>query len=138
MVHFIAGEKGAGKTKKLLGMTNDCADKSNGNVVFIKEDNNRHMHELKQSIRFVETKGYELDSYKEFIGFVSGIMVQDNDITDIFVDGLIKIIGDIGSEDLIELTKKLEYLSKQNDVNFTISMNYVVDKLPEQVKALLI
>jgi len=137
MIQFIAGEKGQGKTKKLLAMANARVEESDGNIVFI-DDDSRHIYDLKHNIRFVETKGYELSTYKEFIGFLYGILSQNNDITDIFIDGLANIISEIPSEDLVTLIDRLKSLSTSSQVDFTISINYVVDNLPAEAKDLLV
>ena len=39
MVQIIAGNKGSGKTKKLINLTNDTANTSNHSVVFLDKDN---------------------------------------------------------------------------------------------------
>ena len=52
MVQLLAGEKGSGKTKILLEKANSAAAVTDGNIVFLDQDNS-HMYELKNSIRLV-------------------------------------------------------------------------------------
>ena len=54
MIQILAGEKGEGKTKRLIDMANEAGKTSNGHVVFI-DDDSRHMYDLHYNIRFVKT-----------------------------------------------------------------------------------
>ena len=137
MVHFIAGAKGEGKTKKLIDMANANAKTTDGHVIFI-DDDRRHIFDLHYDIRFVETGKRLLSNYKEFIGFILGITSMDNDITKIFVDGLTNIIETIDNDSLVKLNNRLGAISRQNTVDFVISINYNKDLLPEEIKTLLI
>lgn len=137
MIQFITGRKGEGKTKRLIEMANEAGKTTDGHVVFI-DDDSRHIYDLHYDIRFVETGSFDLFNYREFVGLIFGILSQNSDITDIFVDGLTNIIEKIDNEDLVKLVRKLGVLSGANSVNFIISMNSVPEELPEEVKALMI
>ena len=138
MVKFIAGKKGEGKTKRLIDMANDTVKTTDGHIVFIDVDK-RHIYDLHYDIRFVETGDFPLSNYREFVGFICGILSQNNDITEIFVDGLTKIIDNLNSEDLVKLITTLENLSKNNSVDFIINMNLIDPQTaPEELKALMI
>ncbi len=136
MIQLIAGEKGQGKTKRLIDMANAAAKTSDGHVVFIDNDN-RHMYDLHHEIRFVETSSFPLSNYREFIGFVCGILSQNGDIKEIFVDGLTKLIKTFNNEDLTVLLPKLKKLCVANDISFIISMNCIIDELPTEAKEYL-
>ena len=137
MIRFLAGEKGLGKTKKLIEMANNSAKTTDGDLVFIENDR-RHIYDLHYNIRFVETNGFPLSNYREFVGFLCGILSQNNDIKEIFVDGLNKIIKTLDNDGLDKLVPKLEKLSSEHEVDFIISINCQVADLPEAVKPLLI
>ena len=137
MVQFIAGGKGEGKTKKLIDLANACAKTTDGHLVFI-DDDRRHIYDLNHSIRFVETNSYPLSNFREFIGFICGILSQDSDIKCIYVDGLTNIIKTIDNESLVKLIMKLQMLSIREEVDFVISMNCKADDLPDEVKKLLV
>jgi len=137
MIRFIAGPKGVGKTKRLIKMVNTSVKTTDGHLVFI-DDDRRHIYDLHYDIRFVETGGFHLSNYREFIGFICGILSQDSDIKEIFVDGLTNIIETVDNDSLVKLVAKLEQLSKENSVDFIISINYDIELLPDEVKKLLI
>lgn len=137
MVQMIAGEKGEGKTKRLIEMANSAMKQAHGHVVFI-DDDNRHIYDLHYDVRFVETSDFPLSNYRELIGFICGILSQDSDIEKVFVDGLHNIVNKLDNDDLIKLINKLKNLSEKHSVDFVLSENTKVDELPEEIKAILI
>ena len=137
MIQFLAGAKGIGKTKRLLEMANAAVRSTDGDLVYI-DDDRRHMYDLHYDIRFVETGGYPLTDCNIFIGFICGVLSQNSDIKGIYVDGLTNIIESIDDGDLSELARKLGVLSDDNSVDFIISVNWEEDKLPDNVRALLV
>ena len=137
MVQFLAGGKGEGKTKKLIDLANTTAKSTDGHLVFI-DDDRRHIFDLNHAIRFVDTNSYPLSNYREFIGFICGILSQDNDIKCIYVDGLTNIIKAVDDESLVKLIMRLQTLSVREEVDFVISMNCKADDLPDEVKKLLV
>ena len=136
MIRFLVGEKGQGKTKRLIELANDRVKTAGGHLVFI-EHNNSHMYDLHYEVRYVVTASFPLSNYREFIGFICGILSQDNDIEEIFVCGYARIVRDVDNESLLKMTKKLEELSKSNNVNFTISITALPELLPEEIRALM-
>lgn len=54
MVKILAGEKGEGKTKKMIAMANEAGKTASGSIVFVDDDNS-HMYDLHYSVRFVDT-----------------------------------------------------------------------------------
>ena len=91
MIRVIFGEKGAGKTKRIIDMANESIKTAKGSIVFI-DDDNQYMFELKHSIRFVDASEFHIDGPKMFYGFLSGIAAQDFDLEYLFIDGFLKIV----------------------------------------------
>ena len=136
MIQIIAGEKGVGKTKRLIEMANEAGKTSNGHVVFI-DDDNRHMYDLHYNIRFVKIN-FELEDQKIFFGFICGIMSQDSDIEHIFIDGLHNIVKGLSVESLQEFVKEIETFSVSENVDFTMIISADPAKLPDGVKKYVI
>lgn len=132
MIQVIAGEKGLGKTKKLIDMANDVAKTCNGHVVFI-DDDNRHMYDLNYNIRFVKTN-FKMDDQKIFFGFICGILSQDSDIEQIYIDGLHNIVTNLSNEAITGFIEELEKISESENVNFTLIISGDLEALPEIVK----
>jgi len=137
MIQIIAGEKGQGKTKRLLDMANEAGKVANGNIVFI-DDDKRHMFDLSYSIRFVETSSFIMDDHRMFYGFIRGILSQDSDIEKIFIDGINNIIKKITLEDFLNFIEELEKVSVEYNVDFIMIISIKVEDLPESVKKYLI
>lgn len=137
MIQIIAGEKGEGKTKRLIDMANTSAKSADGHVVFI-DDDSRHMYDLKSNIRFVETSSFTMDHQKILFGFICGILSQDTDIEKIFIDGLNNIVKPLSIEDLTAFISELERLSKEANVDFIMIVSAKKEELPEKLQNLLV
>jgi hypothetical protein len=135
----MAGMKGEGKTRKLIEMANQDAKVTDGHLVYI-DDDKRHIFDLHRDIRFVETGKGELANYREFIGFVLGILSQNSDIKHIYVDGLNNILEkeSVTNEALIKLKNRFDSLVKTNQVSFTISVHCDRESLPDEIKESLV
>ncbi len=137
MVKLITGRKGAGKTGRLIEMANNSVKTTDGHIVFI-DDDKRHIYDLHYDIRFVETRDYPLANYKEFIGFICGILSQDADIREIYIDGLHNVIETIDNEQVAKLVERLNEMSNKAEADFIISHNCIPDELPESLKQYVI
>ena len=137
MVKFIAGDKGEGKTKRLIDKANQQLKVTDGNLVFI-DDDRRVTSDLHYNIRFVEAGKGLLSNYREFTGFVLGILAMDNDIKTVYIDGLTNIIAKLDADDLVKLAKRMCILSEQNEVEFIVCVNWKKAELPQDVIPMLI
>ncbi|MCD7905395.1 MAG: twitching motility protein PilT [Clostridiales bacterium] len=133
MVQLLISAKGHGKTRQLINMANDAQRTAKGNIVFI-DDNKKHIFDIHSGVRFVETSACDLYNYREFAGFIFGILSQNSDIEKIFVDGLYKIITVLTDDDLVKLVKRLDVISKEEEVDFIIGMSSDYGIIPEAVK----
>ena len=136
-VAYMAGPKGEGKTRKLIDMANNEAKTTDGHLVFI-DDDKRHMFDIHRDIRFVEAGRRVLSNYREFTGFILGILSQNSDIQHIYVDGLNNIVETVDIEGVQKLHKRLESIAAVDDVSFTISINWDKDSLPDEIQAVVV
>ena len=132
MIKIIAGEKGEGKTKKLIEMANEAAKTAKGHVVFI-DDDNRHMYDLHYNIRFVKTN-YKMDDQRILFGFICGILSQDSDIEQIYIDGFHNIVTNLTAEGISDFVTELEGISASENVDFNLIISGKTDALPENAK----
>lgn len=128
MVQIIAGETGKGKTKELLRMVNDEVRTIGGRIVYL-DKTNKHMYELSNKIRLVNVKDYMTLSSEEFLGFLSGIISQDNDIEKIYIDSFLKVAC-VGISQLQDILEKIEERSKAFKVDFVLSISLEKEQLP--------
>lgn len=134
MVQILAGEKGEGKTKRLIAMANDASKEANGCVVFVDDDNSR-MYDLHYSVRFVDAPKFIMDDTQVFRGFVCGILSQNSDIEKIYIDGLNHIVDKVSNEDFITFVKQLDALSTETETDFIMIISRKPELLPDEVKA---
>lgn len=131
MISVIIGNKGAGKTKKLIDLVNKAVENSNGNVVCV-EDEPKLTYDISSKARLLETTTYKISGTKSFYGFLSGICAGNYDVTDILVDATFRIIGR-NYEELPEFFKSLHDLSEATDVDFVFTISCEEEVLTEEV-----
>lgn len=131
MISIIVGSKGHGKTKKLISMVDEAVKTSLGNVVVIEKTPNLGSN-ITTKARLVNTDAYDIKSVNGFYGFLAGICAGNYDVTHIFVDATLKIIGR-DYNDLITLFKRIEGLSKESDADFILTVSEDKDKLPAEI-----
>ncbi len=137
MIQILIGEKGEGKTKRLIDMANEAGKLSDGHIVFI-DDDNRHMYDLHYNIRFVDTTGFKMEDQRIFFGFICGILSQDGDIEKIYIDGLNNIVEYMTDDDLFSFINELERLSGKANVDFIMTISRDKNTIPEAIKSYLI
>ena len=121
MIQLIFGEKGSGKTKKILEIANRAAEEAKGSVVFIDEDE-RYMYDLNLSVRFINATEYALSGPKMFYGFLCGIAASDHDLECIFIDSIHKH-ADIKIENLEDFLERLNRISTEHSVDIVVSIS---------------
>ncbi|MBR4284261.1 MAG: hypothetical protein IKT48_06110 [Anaerotignum sp.] len=137
MVKILAGEKGEGKTKKMIDMANAAGKEAKGSVIYVDDDNS-HMYDLHHSVRFVETPGFIMEDPMVFRGFVCGILSQNSDIETIYIDGLNHIMDKISDADFVSFIQELDKTSKAAEMDMVMIISKKTDALPEEVKQYLI
>lgn len=137
MIRLVAGDTGEGKTKELINMSNEALKTTKGHIVYIDLDSS-HMYDLRHEIRYINISDYPIDNYQEFFGFMCGILSEDNDISEIYADGLLRQahIDDIAKSD--NLVSKLKAVSEKFDVRFVFSVNCEECKLPDFLKEFMV
>ena len=121
MLNVIIGEKGTGKTAKLIEAVHNAVNAATGNVVFVNKGK-RHVLDLSHKVRLVDTEEYQITTYEEFYGFIGGMLSQNYDIAHIFIDSITKIVND----DLVALEKflaKVEAVAEQNNAEIQIILS---------------
>ncbi len=119
MIQIIHGKKGSGKTKKILDMAIQSVKTTTGDVVFV-DDDARYMYDLPHEVRFVIASEYGVNSPDMCLGFLSGMLTQNFDISIVFVDAFMKLVK-VPAEELDSFFSRLEAISEAHHVDFVIS-----------------
>lgn len=129
MLQVIYGEKGTGKSKRILNEANERLEKAVGSVVYI-DKNKSYTREINYKIRFVDASEYSINSPKMFYGFLCGIIAQDFDLEAVYVDGFLKIVQH-DQATLEELFTNLNELSDKFNFDLIISLSGELNNIPE-------
>ncbi len=129
MIQIIFGEKGTGKTKRILDLANRAAQEAKGSIVFIDNDDS-YMFDLNLSVRFINAVEYGIAGPKAFYGFLCGISASDHDLEYIYVDGFLNLVKhDLST--LEELFNQLDLFTKNHGITLTLSVSGAVESLPD-------
>ena len=91
MVELIVGKKGKGKTKVLLDKVNGAIKEANGSIVYL-DKSTKHMYELNNKVRLIDVSVYPIKNADEFVGFVCGIISQDHDLEQVYLDSFLIVV----------------------------------------------
>lgn len=133
MIRVVTAATGEGKSKSLISLANDNLATTKGHIVFVDSDGSQ-MYSLKHQVRYINKSDYPIDNHHEFFGFICGILARDSDISDIYVDGLLKLAKLNETETTEKLVEKIKLVSKKFDVNITLGIGCSADKLPDAFK----
>ncbi|MCT4543902.1 MAG: twitching motility protein PilT [Vallitalea sp.] len=138
MIRLVAGDTGEGKTKDLIKMANEAIKNVKGHIVYLDGDSS-HIYDLDHNIRYINVSEFPINDYKEFFGFMCGILSEDSDIEQIYVDGLLRMAHlPIDNSNTKELIDKLKTVSDDYRVRFIISVNCDTTGLPVALKEYLV
>lgn len=137
MIEIICGEKGKGKTKELLNKVNSAVKTATGNVVYL-DKSQKHMYELNNKVRLINVKDYPISSSEEFLGFISGIISQDHDLEEMYLDSFLTIAALQEEAEILKAIEKLDVISEKYKVRFVLSISKNIEDLPECAKAKVI
>ena len=131
MIKLIVGTKGSGKTKAIIDMINNTVDATNGNVVVV-EKGMKLTTEISHAARLVDMDEYKIDGGEMLYGFVAGLLAGNYDITDLYIDGILKVLN----RDTNKLSVVLDEIAAitGDTVKAVITVSADPDTLPENVK----
>ena len=132
MVQLIVGDKGKGKTKVLLDKVNNEIKEINGNVVYL-DKSSEHMFELNNKIRLINVCEYNITNADQFLGFVTGVISQDHDLEQMYLDCLMKI-ANIESDQIVPLIQSIDKISEAFKVDFVVSVTMDSNNIPSEIK----
>ena len=136
MVEIIAGEKGKGKTKYLLDKVNESVKSASGNIVYL-DKSQKHMYELNNKVRLINVTDFPVTNCDEFLGFICGIVSQDHDLQEMYLDSFLTI-ANIADGQINHAIEKLDIISEKYNVKFVLSVARNEADLPEGAKAKII
>lgn len=129
MIKVIVGEKGSGKTARLVDDLNMHAISEAANVVCL-EVGQRLDRMVKYQIRLIDVTQYPVSGYDQLLSFIAGIYAKDFDLTHVYIDSIGKISGDRDLTNLEKFLGQLEDFAGQNEFNVMIILSANPESLP--------
>ena len=133
MVRLIMGLKGSGKTKQLLELVNDAVDNEHGDIVFL-ERTAKLIYDIPHKVRLIDASQYGFNGFDFLKGYISGLYSANYDITHIFIDNVLQIIGknvDSEAEDFFEWC---ENFGIRENVKFTMTVSVDINKATDRIR----
>ena len=127
------GLKGSGKTKQLIELVHKAVKDEHGDIVCV-EKGAKLTYDIPHRVRLIESSLYEFDGYSFLKGFISGLYSANYDITHIFIDSALRIIGagvDSNTEDFLDWC---EGFSEREGVKFTITISADISLATDRIK----
>lgn len=132
MVQLIVGKKGKGKTKQLLDKVNSAVKEVSGNIVYL-DKSSKNMYELNNKIRLINVSDYMISDCDEFIGFICGIISQDHDLEQMYLDSFL-VNAHLEGTDVASAIAKLQKISDNFKVDFVLSISLDEAEIPDSLK----
>ena len=133
MVKLIMGLKGSGKTKQLIELVHSAVDEEYGDVVCI-EKGAKLTYDIPHKVRLIEASQYPFDGYDFLKGFISGLHSANYDITHIFIDSVLRIIGAEADSRAEEFLDWCESFSQREHVKFTLTFSADINLATDRMK----
>ena len=136
MVQLIMGLKGSGKTKRLVEMVATAVREESGSVVCIEKDK-KLTYDIPYQARLIYAcdYAYAMGSYDFFKGFLSGLHAGNYDITELFLDGILRITD----HDMAAAAKVLNAIDKiTSNIEVVVTVSADAADLPEDLKKFVI
>ncbi len=133
MIDAIVGQKGSGKTSKLVDEINVKAQNNDVNIVCL-EYGKRFDRQIPYQVRLIDVTEYPVNSYAELLSFIAGISAKDYDISHFYIDSIYKVANDDCKDCLSKFFSDLSSFSEKSSINFTITISDAVENLPENVQ----
>lgn len=128
MVELIVGKKGKGKTKVLLDRVNGAIKEANGSIAYL-DKSTKHMYELNNKVRLIDVSAYPIKNADEFVGFICGIISQDHDLEQIYLDSFLTT-AKLEGMDVTGTLEQLEAIGKTYGITFIISISLDKEEVP--------
>ena len=108
-----------------------------GNIVYL-DKSQKHMYELNNKIRLINVNDFLIDNCDEFLGFICGVISQDHDLEEMYLDSFLTIASIDSDELLNHAIQKLDVISEKYNVKFILSVSKDESKLTDIAKAKIV
>ena len=134
MIKLIVGTKGSGKTKAMIYQINN-ADKTCKGKVGGGEKGTKRTYDSAPAARLIDLDEYKIAGGEMLYGFVAGLLASNYDITDLYIDGILKVLD----HDINRLGVVLDEIAAAagDSIKVTVTVSADEAALPHDVKKYL-
>ena len=86
-------------------------------------------------VKINNTPGNGTDGVIDFLGFICGIVSQDHDLEEMYLDSFLTIAFIESDQDMVRAIEKLDIISEKYKVRFILSVSKNKADLPEYAQA---
>ena len=122
MVRLIMSGKGEGKTKQLMDIMTAAAETDNGCMVCIEAARSISFN-LRHQTRMIDAGEYSLGNFEALRGFISGLYAGNYDISQIFIDNLLKIVKNAETKDIEKFLIWMDSFGESCGIKFTVTVS---------------
>lgn len=118
----------------MIDMINDSVKTSKGNVVVV-EKGMKLTYDIAPAARLIDLDEYKVSGGEMLYGFVAGLMASNYDITDLYIDGILKVLN----HDINRLGVVLDEIAAiaGDSVRVVVTVSADEAELPHNVKKYL-
>ncbi|MEE0300433.1 MAG: twitching motility protein PilT, partial [Blautia sp.] len=116
----------------LLDRVNNAVKEANGSIVYL-DKSTKHMYELNNKVRLIDVSSYPLKNADEFVGFICGIISQDHDLEQIYLDSFLKV-SKLEDADVTDTLEQLNKISEKYGISVVVSISLDKEELPEALQ----
>ncbi len=131
MIKLIVGTKGTGKTKTMLDSVHAAVEATKGHVVVI-EKGLQLTYDLDHAARLIDMDEYKISTGRMLYGFIAGVLAGDYDITDLYIDGILKVLK--GDLNLLGVVLDEIAAVAGDSINVCVTVSAAPETLPANVK----
>lgn len=132
MIQVFCNKRGSGKTKRLIELANTDLARAKGDSVYIDNDL-KYIRQIDRRIRFVATKEFEIEDYEGFYGLLCGIISENYDVENIYIDEVFTIETSSIKESAYWF-KKIYKLSSKFKINVYMNLDYEKKEIPDFIR----
>jgi hypothetical protein len=132
MIQVFCNKRGSGKTKKLINLANEQLTEAKGDSVYIDDDSS-YIRQIDRRIRFIATNEFNITGYNEFYGLLCGIISENYDVENVYIDGVFNINSDSIKESS-DWFRRIYELANKFKINVYMNINYEKKEIPDFIK----
>ena len=116
----------------LLDRVNGAVKEANGSIVYL-DKSTKHMYELNNKVRLIDVSSYPLKNADEFVGFICGIISQDHDLEQIYLDSFLKV-SKLEDADVTDTLDQLDKIGEKYGISIVVSISLDKEEIPEALQ----